>query len=162
MKIQSFPALSNPAAEVLLLGTMPGVLSLAINEYYGHPRNYFWKLLAAIFDEEIPPSYELKKALLQRNKIAVWDVLQACEREGSLDNNIRKENPNDFAAFLNEHPQIKLIAFNGQKAAAFFKKYVGLSGAYSYITLPSTSPANASKSFEQKLREWELIKVHLS
>ncbi len=121
MKIQSFPALSNPAAEVLLLGTMPGVLSLAINEYYGHPRNYFWKLLAAIFDEEIPPSYELKKALLQRNKIAVWDVLQACEREGSLDNNIRKENPNDFAAFLNEHPQIKLIAFNGQKAAAFFK-----------------------------------------
>ncbi|MCE3295525.1 MAG: mismatch-specific glycosylase-like protein [Crocinitomicaceae bacterium] len=157
MKIKSFPALVNPAAEVLLLGTMPGVKSLAMNEYYGHPQNYFWKLLAAVFEEEIPSSYELKKEMLHRNKIAVWDVLQACEREGSLDNDILNEIPNDFTAFLNEHPKIRLIAFNGQKAAAFFKKHVHLDKEYNLITLPSSSPANAGKSFEQKLKEWKAI-----
>ncbi|MFA6273952.1 MAG: DNA-deoxyinosine glycosylase [Candidatus Paceibacterota bacterium] len=157
MKIQSFPSLSNPEAEVLLLGTMPGVQSLAKNEYYGHPRNHFWKLLAAIFTEPLPLEYHEKKQMLLRNKIAVWDVLQACERQGSLDSAIMKEVPNDFTAFLNEHPNIKLIAFNGQKAAAFFKKYVNLDKQYTYITLPSTSPAHAGKSFEQKLDKWNII-----
>lgn len=157
MKIKSFPALGNPAAEVLLLGTMPGVQSLARNEYYAHPQNHFWKLLAAIFEEEIPGSYQHKKEMLQRNKIAVWDVLQSCEREGSLDNAILKEIPNDFTAFLKEHPHIRLIAFNGQKAAAFFKKHVRLNKEYNLITLPSTSPVNAGKSFEQKLKAWKAI-----
>jgi hypoxanthine-DNA glycosylase len=147
MKIRSFPSLSNPNARVLLLGTM----------YYGHPRNHFWKLLAAVFDEPLPTTYSQKKEMLQRNNIAVWDVLQACERQGSLDSAIMKEVPNDFTAFLKEHPNIKLIAFNGQKAAAFFKKHVRLTQNYTFVTLPSTSPANAGKSFEQKLKEWNII-----
>ncbi|MCF6133230.1 DNA-deoxyinosine glycosylase [Flavobacterium wongokense] len=157
MKIQSFSSLSNPEAEVLLLGTMPGVQSLAKNEYYGNPRNHFWKLLSTIFNEPLPVDYHEKKQLLLRNKIAVWDVLQACEREGSLDSAIMKEVPNDFTTFLNEHPNIQLIAFNGQKAAAFFKKYVRLHKEYAFVTLPSTSPAHAGKSFEQKLVEWNVI-----
>lgn len=157
MTIQSFPSLSNPEAEVLLLGTMPGVQSLAMNEYYGHPQNNFWKLIAAVFDESFPTDYMEKKEMLRRNKIAVWDVLQACERQGSLDSAIMKEVPNDFTEFLNEHPHIKLIAFNGQKAAAFFKKHVRLEKEYDFITLPSTSPANAGKSFELKLNEWKMI-----
>ncbi len=159
MKIQSFPSLSNPEATVLILGTMPGVQSLAMNQYYGHPRNHFWKLLHAIFGEELSTDYNQKKEMLKRNKIAVWDVLQACERQGSLDSAIVKEVPNDFTGFLNEHPNVKIIAFNGQKAAAFFKKHVRLTKDYELITLPSTSPAHAGKSFEMKLKEWEVIKL---
>lgn len=158
MRIHSFPSLSNPEATVLLLGTMPGVQSLAMNQYYVHPRNNFWKLLHAIFEEQLSTDYNQKKEMLQRNKIAVWDVLQACERQGSLDSAIIKEVPNDFTGFLQQHPNINLIAFNGQKAAAFFKKHVGLTEDYQLITLPSTSPANAGKTFEQKLKEWEVIK----
>jgi hypoxanthine-DNA glycosylase len=157
MKIQSFPSLSNPNAKVLLLGTMPGEKSLALNQYYGHPQNLFWKLLAAVFNEPLPTDYQLKKEMLLRNNIAVWDVLQACERKGSLDSAIMKEVPNDFKRFLKEHRNIKLIAFNGQKAAAFFKKHVGLNKDYTYVILPSTSPANAGKNFEQKLKEWNVI-----
>lgn len=158
MKIQSFPSLSNPNACILILGTMPGAMSLALNEYYGHPRNHFWKLIAKVFEESNPTEYHLKKEMLLRNNIAVWDVLQACERQGSLDSAIMKEVPNDFSQFLDQHPKIKLIAFNGQKAASFFKKYINLPDGYSFITLPSTSPANAGKSFEQKLSEWKVIR----
>ena len=158
MKIYSFPSLSNSEATVLILGTMPGVKSLELNQYYGHPQNNFWKLLASVFDEEIPKEYNQKKEMLQRNKIAVWDVLQGCERQGSLDSAIIKEVPNNFTNFLFEHPNVTLIAFNGQKAAAYFKKYVRLSKEYQLVTLPSTSPANASKSFKQKLTEWTVIK----
>lgn len=159
MKIYSFPPLSNPEASVLLLGTMPGVKSLEINQYYGHPQNNFWKLITKVFDEEDVADYIQKIEMLKRNKIAVWDVLQACERQGSLDSAIMKEVPNDFTNFLNEHPNIKIIAFNGQKAAAFFKKHVQLPKEYELITLPSTSPANAGKSFEQKLSEWKAIRT---
>lgn len=162
MKIQSFPSLSNPDAEVLLLGTMPGAMSLTLNEYYGHPRNHFWKLLATVFGEAIPTEYHLKKEMLVRNNIAVWDVLQACERQGSLDSAIMKEVPNDFAEFLENHPNIKLIAFNGQKAASFFKKHVRTNKEYIFVILPSTSPANAGKSFEEKLKEWKVIRNYLS
>ena len=158
MKIYSFPSLSNPQATVLLLGTIPGAQSLVMKEYYAHPHNHFWKLIATIFKEPLSGDYNKKKEMLIRNKIAVWDVLQACERQGSLDSAILKEVPNDFTAFLNEHPNIKLIAFNGQKAAAFFKKHIGITQNYTFITMPSTSPAHASKSFEQKLKEWEVIK----
>lgn len=158
MKIYSFPSLSNPEATVLLLGTMPGVQSLAMNQYYGHPRNLFWKLVSTVFNEPLPTDYNQKKEMLIRNKIAVWDVLQACERQGSLDSAIMKEVPNDFTSFLNEHPNLKIIAFNGQKAAAFFRKHISISKDYILITLPSTSPAHAGKSFEQKLKEWEFIK----
>lgn len=159
MKIQSFPSLSNPEAKVLLLGTMPGEKSLELNQYYGHPQNLFWKLVAAIFNEPLPTDYDQKKEMLLRNDLAVWDVLQACERKGSLDSAIMKEIPNDFTNFFETHPNLKLIAFNGQKAAAFFKKHVGLSNAYTFVILPSTSPAHAGKNFEQKLKEWTVIRL---
>lgn len=122
MKIQSFPPLANCKSEVLLLGTMPGIQSLAMAQYYGHPRNLFWKLIATIFDEPFPTNYKQKKEMLVRINIAVWDVLQACERQGSLDSAIVEEVSNDFSVFFREHPNITLIAFNGNKSAAFFKK----------------------------------------
>lgn len=155
MKSFSFPPLSSKDAVILVLGTMPGTKSLELNQYYGHHQNNFWKFMFAILKEDLSTDYETRKALLQKNNIAVWDVLQYCERIGSLDSAIKNEIPNDFESFLEQHPNITTILFNGQKAAAFFKKYVRLKKDYRLITLPSTSPANAGKSYESKLQEWK-------
>lgn len=141
------------------MGTMPGAQSLAVSEYYGNPRNHFWKLLFTICNQPFTTDYQTKKQLLLQNNIALWDVLQACERLGSLDSAILKEVPNDFEDFLKIHPHISHIFFNGQQAAKFFKKYVGMTNRYTLITLPSTSPANAGISFEGKLEVWRQIVV---
>ncbi|BFM45546.1 DNA-deoxyinosine glycosylase [Flavobacterium sp. CFS9] len=156
MKSFSFPPLSSKDAVILILGTMPGTKSLELNQYYGHNQNNFWKFMFAILKEDLSTDYEARKTLLQKNNIAVWDVLQYCERIGSLDSAIKNEIPNDFESFLEQHPNITTILFNGQKAAAFFKKYVQLKKNYRLITLPSTSPANAGKSYESKLQEWKI------
>lgn len=158
MKKYSFPPISNPNATVLILGTMPSVQSLALGQYYGNSRNTFWKLLFTIFDTPFSTDYESRKILLLQNRIALWDVLQACVREGSLDSAIEQEIPNDFNSFLNAHPHIQHIYFNGQKAAAYFKHYVKSGNNYHLVTLPSTSPAHAGKSFEMKLQEWSAIR----
>jgi len=158
MKVYSFPSISNKDAKVLVLGTMPGIASLELNQYYGHPRNAFWKLLFTILEEPFSLDYEVRKQLALKNYIAIWDVLQACVREGSLDSAIEQEIPNNFDLFFKEHPNIEYIVFNGQKAAKFFKQYVRVSKNYKQVTVPSTSPANAGVSFEQKLKEWQSIK----
>ncbi|HBI01156.1 MAG TPA: DNA-deoxyinosine glycosylase [Flavobacterium sp.] len=154
MKIHSFPSISNQEAKVLILGTMPGIASLTLNQYYGHPRNAFWKLLFSIFEEPYSTDYEIRKKLVLNHNIALWDVLQNCVREGSLDSAIEQEIPNDFTDFLATHPKIVKIFFNGQKAAQYFKKYVQLANHYQLMTLPSTSPANAGIPFEEKLHVW--------
>ena len=140
---------------------MPGVQSLEKQQYYGHPQNNFWKILFAIFEQPFTADYEVRKNLLLRHRIALWDVLQACIRPGSLDSAIIAEIPNDFTAFLKVHPHITHIYFNGQKAAHFFKRHVDVENNYLLTTLPSTSPANAGKSFDVKLKEWEVIKEGL-
>ncbi|RKR04628.1 LOW QUALITY PROTEIN: G/U mismatch-specific uracil-DNA glycosylase [Flavobacterium sp. 81] len=160
MKSFSFQPISNNDANILILGTMPGTKSLEINQYYGHNQNNFWKFMFLILKEDFSTDYETRKALLQKNKIALWDILQYCDRVGSLDSAIKNEIANDFERFLKQHSNIKTIFFNGQKAAAFFKKYVHLEKQYQLITLPSTSPANASKSFQSKLDEWMIIAEH--
>ncbi|MEZ0184252.1 MULTISPECIES: DNA-deoxyinosine glycosylase [Flavobacterium] len=157
MKSFSFAPISSVNSTILILGTMPGTKSLELNQYYGHNQNNFWKFLFTIFNEDFSNDYEIKKAFLLQNKIALWDVLQHCERVGSLDSAIKNEIANDFETFLKQHPNIKTILFNGQKAAHFFKKYVKLQDTYQLITLPSTSPANASKSLQSKLEQWQII-----
>ena len=157
MKSFSFQPISNNDAKILILGTMPGTKSLELNQYYGHTQNNFWKFIFTILKEDLSTDYETRKALLHKNKIALWDVLQYCDRVGSLDSAIKNEIANDFEAFLKQHPNIKTILFNGQKAVVFFKKYVHLEKSYQLITLPSTSPANASKTFQSKLDEWKII-----
>lgn len=158
MKVYSFPSISNKEAKVLVLGTMPGVASLELNQYYGQPRNAFWKLLFTILEEPFSSDYQVRKQVAIKNHIAIWDVLQACVREGSLDSAIEQEIPNNFDLFFKEHPNIEYIVFNGQKAAKFFKQYVRVSKNYKQVTVPSTSPANAGISWEQKLKEWQIIK----
>jgi len=159
MKKYSFSPISQSDARVLILGTMPSEQSLALQQYYGHPRNAFWKILFSVFETPFSTDYEQRKSLLVNNRIALWDVLEACVREGSLDSAIEQEVPNDFDSFLKAHLHIQTIYFNGQKAAKFFKQYVAVTGTYQLITLPSTSPANAGMSFEKKLLEWEIVKL---
>jgi hypoxanthine-DNA glycosylase len=158
MKKYSFPPISNQDATILILGTMPGAQSLALSQYYGNSRNAFWKILFTVFDAPFSTDYEERKSFLVQNHIALWDVLQDCLREGSLDSAIEQEVPNDFDSFLKAHPNIKHIFFNGQKAAAYFRKYANVGNDYHLVTLPSTSPAHAGKSFELKLNEWKIIK----
>jgi len=160
MESFSFAPIAEPDATILILGTMPGTKSLEIQQYYGHVQNNFWRFMFEILNEDFSNDYQIKKALLLKNKIALWDVLQFCERIGSLDSAIKNEIANDFEQFLKQHANIKTIIFNGQKATAFFKKYVYINNAdYQLITLPSTSPANASKPFAAKLEEWKIIRL---
>lgn len=157
MKKYSFPPISNPDATILILGTMPGAQSLATNQYYANPRNAFWKILFSLTNSPFSDDYERRKSLLLENHIALWDLLEVCVRPGSLDSAIEQEVPNDFDSFLKAHPNIRHIYFNGQKAAAYFKRYIQLENDYHLTTLPSTSPAHAGKSFEGKLKEWSVI-----
>jgi hypoxanthine-DNA glycosylase len=159
MKIYSFPPISNDNAKVLILGTMPSEKSLQIKQYYGHGGNTFWKLIFTIFNVPFSNDYKIRNEILIDNNIALWDVLKACEREGSSDNAILKEESNDFKSFFNKHPGIKLIAFNGQNAESYFNIYSNCKSATNFITLPSTSPANTWKTFDEKLAEWKIIKT---
>lgn len=151
---KAFPPFINKDSKILILGTMPGEKSLELGEYYGNRGNQFWKLLFAMFNKELTHNYEEKKLLLKQHNIAVWDVLEYCERQGSLDSNIKNEKANDFIAFYKMYPNIKHVFFSSKNASAYYNKYVGLRPNIIYYTLPSPSGANATKSFTEKLKEW--------
>jgi len=156
----SFPAIVDPEARILILGSMPGEASLRAQQYYAHPQNAFWKIMDKIFGAGPGKDYALRVAILQAAGIAVWDVLQSCERTGSLDSAIKEETPNDFAAFFKNYPGITHVFFNGAKAEASFHRLVlpnlGQTGIR-YLRLPSTSPAHAMQNFETKLTAWRAI-----
>ncbi|HET8706671.1 MAG TPA: DNA-deoxyinosine glycosylase [Pseudomonadales bacterium] len=160
-KLFSFPPVADAKARTLILGSMPGKASLEAGQYYAHPRNAFWKIMAAVFHFSPDANYSERIAALQKSGIAVWDVLHSCERPGSLDSDIVEESivANDFAHFFRHHPRINRVFFNGGKAEAAFKKYVlpdlPASLAVSCARLPSTSPAHAALSFEKKLTIWK-------
>ncbi len=143
---------------------MPSETSLQKQQYYAHPRNAFWPIILALFKPECKRdqlSYTEAKLLLNQQHIAVWDVLQSCLREGSLDSAIKTDSikVNDFRLFLSQHPNIQQICFNGAKAENIFNKYVlpRLQSEYAnikYCRLPSTSPAYAAIKLEQKQKIW--------
>jgi hypoxanthine-DNA glycosylase len=154
----SFPPIVTPNARLLILGTLPGDASLRLQQYYGHPRNHFWPLVAAIFGEAVPADYAGRVALLKRNRCALWDVLESAERAGSSDAAIRNAVANPFAAFFADYPDIKTIAFNGQKARALFRRHVVKAGHvleqnFTTIDLPSSSPLY-TKPLDEKLGVW--------
>lgn len=160
--VRSFAPLARADARVLILGSMPGEASLAAGRYYAHPRNAFWPLLATLcgFDANAP--YAERTRALQRHRIAVWDVLQSCERDGSLDSDIdaASQRVNDFAPFLAQHPDITTILCNGGTAHRLFVRLVVPSlpteRALRIGPVPSTSPAHASRSLAQKLAAWRV------
>jgi TDG/mug DNA glycosylase family protein len=155
--IKSFPPNFSPDAVKLILGSMPGGESLRQEQYYAHPRNKFWEIMSEIigFDFTIP--YEQRLKVLRDNKIALWDAAHTCVRPGSLDSNIRDEAPNDFETFFKKCPHIKLLVFNGQTAKKLFVKHTKsmLIPDLELRLAPSTSPANASYTYQQKLTEWK-------
>ena len=133
---------------------MPGIASLEKIEYYAHKRNHFWKIMYTILGTmPIATVFEDKIKLLQANNIGLWDVLENCEREGSLDNKIKNHKVNDFETLFKEFPKITTIVFNGKESHKYFFKKFGQIKGITYHVMPSTSPAN-TMSFENKLKLW--------
>src|SRR5580704_17421019 len=157
-----FPPVSSPSSRVLVLGSLPGRLSLERGEYYANPQNAFWKIIAARVPE-LPSDYLGRVAALIEHRVALWDVLAAATRSGSLDADIAGDAvPNNFRAFFHIHPHIRLVAFNGATAAKLYKRHVlsTLTEAHASIardTLPSTSGAHASLPFAIKVARWSVL-----
>jgi TDG/mug DNA glycosylase family protein len=147
---------------VLILGSMPGKASLHAGQYYAHPQNVFWRILGGLFDVDPGSAYETRIDSLRKHGIALWDVMQSCVRETSLDSDIEESSiiANPFENFLAVHPGIRTICFNGAKAEASWRKHVlptlPQASDIAYHRLPSTSPANASIRYEAKVDAWKI------
>lgn len=160
--IQSFPPIANDGATILILGSIPGKASLQAGEYYAHPRNLFWRIMAELLNTGPLTDYPGKTRALRDAHIALWDVMKSCYRPGSLDAAIDKQSivVNDFNAFFADHPRITRVFFNGATAEQAFRRRVlpHLSPHNLYFQrLPSTSPAHAAMSLQQKLDCWRKI-----
>ena len=151
-----FPPIIDRRTQILILGSFPGEASLAAQQYYAHPRNQFWRLLSAVLQTDLVAlPYEQRLQRLQSHHVGLWDVIAACERAGSLDSAIRQAQANDFAALKDHCPHLRLVAFNGKtsgKQAALFA-----AAGFQTLVLPSSSPAHAAMTFEQKLALWRGI-----
>ena len=153
--IASFAPFVNAETETLILGTMPGAMSLLKQEYYAHKQNQFWKIMFTVFSNGvIPEAFIERVAFVQQNKIGLWDVLAHCERKGSLDIHIKNHTENNIPALLQEFPKIKKILFNGKESHRYFMKKFGNIDGIVFHVMPSTSPANTIK-FEEKLVAWK-------
>ena len=152
MICKSFEPICADDARVLIVGSMPSVKSLAEGQYYAHPRNAFWPILFDIFGEELSGEYERKRALICNHHLALWDVAAICEREGSLDSDMRDVVFNDFDRLFARCPDIGSVLCNGGTAHSLFLKS-GAAGARRVLRLPSTSPAY-TMPFARKLDAW--------
>lgn len=149
-----FPPLYDSASKILILGSFPSVKSREQMFFYGHPQNRFWKVIASVFDKDIPVTIEDKKLLLKKHHIALWDVISSCDIKGSSDSSITNVVPNDLSLILN-HSDIRLIIVNGKTAEKYFNKYIRDQIKRNAVCLPSTSPANAAWGLEKLLNEWK-------
>jgi hypoxanthine-DNA glycosylase len=159
-RLQGLPPVLDAGTRLLVLGSFPGVASLRAQQYYGHPQNQFWKILGALWQQPlIALPYAERIAALHEHGLGLWDVYGACEREGSLDADIRAAELNDFAAVQRQCPLLEAIAHNGGESFRH-AKHTSAFGLQVY-KLPSTSPANASWSFDRKLAAWaEVLRRH--
>lgn len=160
MKKCSFPPSVTPDCSVLVLGSLPGDESLRQAQYYAHPRNAFWKIMGSLlgFDPSLP--YGERLSLLNRGGVGLWDVVASGVRPGSLDQHISQEQPNDIAALLDSFPGIGVVCCNGTASHKYLKRYfpeLFLRETLSVIQMPSTSPAAARLTYEQKFRAYEEI-----
>ena len=157
--------MARPDARVLVLGTLPGTMSLAMSQYYAQPRNAFWPIMGALCGASPALAYRERLRVLKKSRIALWDVCHSAYREGALDASIEAQSivPNDFVPFFRSHRRIQLICFNGQTAGKLYRRLVlprlpEQAQQIPQATLPSTSPAHAAMRFEQKLEHWELVR----
>ena len=161
MTSSSFDAVAGPDARLLILGSLPGTVSLARGEYYAQPRNAFWPIMGELVGAAPTLDYKERVRRMVRARLALWDVCARATRKGSLDTAILAASvvPNDIGSFLGSHPGIRMICFNGTKAADLFRRFVvpqlGPEGlTVRRVTLPSTSPAHAGMPFQKKLQAW--------
>jgi len=164
-RVESFPPQLAADCVLLILGTVPSVRSLELRQSYGHKHNLFWPFMGEMFDAGPELAYAERIARLQRHGIGIWDVLERCERRGSLDSAIvpDSEVANDIAGLLVSHRGIRAIALNGGKARQSFRRHIvprldaALRARITQIDLPSTSPANASIPRARKLERWRQL-----
>ncbi|MFZ3580405.1 DNA-deoxyinosine glycosylase [Virgibacillus sp. DJP39] len=152
-------------SKVLIVGSMPSEISLENQQYYGNPRNHFWNILFELFNHKVLTDYQEKIAFVKNNHLALWDVIGACYREGSLDSKISEEEVNDIPGLLKKYPGIKLIACNGTKSHQTLKKNVDSKKLQKVdiLKLPSTSPipGRYTKTLTGKVQEWKQILNYL-
>ena len=154
-RIFGFAPVYRADARLLILGSMPSVESLHQSFYYAHPRNCFWPMMAQILGEEAPLDIDAKKQMLMKHRIALWDTVHSCQREGSLDSAIRSAEPNDFETLYQTCPQIQTVLFNGAAAQQLYQRLVSREDArFVFQRMPSTSPAYTLK-YENKLSQWQ-------
>lgn len=163
MRVHSFAPVLNSHTRVLILGSMPGKASLRAGEYYAHPRNLFWRLMETLLAVSSSTPYPQRIAQLLVRRVGLWDVLETCTRDTSLDSDIIPSSivANDFAGLFEAHPSIRIVCFNGAKAASSFRRHVlpcvPSSSGIVFHDLPSTSPANASISLARKSAAWGVV-----
>lgn len=157
---------AGPGARVLILGSMPGTASLVQQQYYAHPRNAFWPLMAQLLGFSASLPYAERISALQTGGVALWDVIASCQRSGSLDSAIQHEQLNDFSDFFASQPDLRLIAFNGAKAWHSFKRHILplniLPAGVALLSMPSTSPAHVALGFNEKLAQWQQIGSYMA
>ncbi len=157
-----FPPVTRPDTRLLVLGSLPGAISLAEQRYYAHPRNLFWRLVGAVTGHDLVPlAYEDRLAALLDAKVGLWDTVASATRVGSLDTAIRLHEASDLAALLATLPELRAIAFNGATSAKIGRRQLGGDPGVVLLDLPSSSPAHASLSFEQKLARWQALAAYL-
>ena len=152
-----FGPLFGPDSRILVLGSFPSVKSREQNFFYGHPQNRFWKVVAAVFGEEVPADIPAKKALILNHGLALWDSIASCEITGSSDASIRNVRANDLRIILDASP-IGRIYCNGRKSFEMYDKYIRPVIGREAECLPSTSPANAQWSLERLVAAWSVLK----
>ncbi len=153
-RLRGFAPIIDERTETLFLGSFPSEASLAAGQYYAHPRNQFWCLLGALLGEPLAEMvYEARCDRVLAHGVGIWDVLDACRRAGSLDTDIRHARPNDFAALRRRAPRLQRVLFNGGTAGRFARHFAA--AGFATAVLPSSSPAHAARSYEQKLAVWQ-------
>jgi hypoxanthine-DNA glycosylase len=152
-RLEGLPPVVGPGTRLLILGSFPGVASLQAQQYYGHPRNHFWSIVGAIWQVDLKAlDYAERLAVAQRRGLGLWDVYARCRRAGSLDSAIRDAEFNDLAGLRRQAPALRAIAHNGGESARALRHTAAL--GLPVFKLPSSSPANASWSFERKCAAW--------
>jgi double-stranded uracil-DNA glycosylase len=163
-----FGAVASLNARVLVLGSLPGRVSLRMRQYYAQPRNSFWRLMGRQFNFRDDLGYQSRLIALKKSRVALWDVCASAHRPGSLDASIdiASVRPNDFAAFFAKYDQIHTVFFNGSKSAALYRQLVlpklpATLRSLGYVALPSTSPAHAAMTYAEKLKRWSSVRLAL-
>lgn len=157
---RSFPPVVDRNTRVLILGSLPGEASLAATQYYAHPRNAFWPLLETVLDAPLVAlAYEDRLTMLRARGVGLWDVVAEAERRGSLDAAILNASANDLLALVETLPALRAVAFNGGTSAKLGSRLLApVAERIALIPLPSSSPAHAARSFEQKAQAWRVLK----